>query len=151
MIRILLALDESPVSFRAAREAARLFSGAESEFLVISVARHPAAWVPVGAFGLVSVPPPGWEEAAMPPDESDLAHRAEEAGADPTEVITEVGDPVECICAAAEDRDVDVIVVGGHDKGFLARLLEPSVSAAVVRRTHRPVLVVSGNPPDEAP
>ena len=143
-VRLLLALDESSVSFRAAREAARVFSGCDVEFLVISVARLPAPWVPVGGFGLVSVPPPGWERAAIPADEADVAHRAAEAGAEPVAVLSEVGDPVECICAAAEEHDVDVVVVGAHDKGFLARLLEPSVSAGVVRGTSRPVLVVSG-------
>jgi nucleotide-binding universal stress UspA family protein len=143
-VRVLLALDESPVSFRAAREAARLFSGCDAEFLVISVARLPTPWVPVSGFGLVLVPPPGWERAGIPADEGDVAHRAEQAGAEPAEVLSEVGDPVECICAAAEEHDVDVVVVGAHDKGFLARLLEPSVSAGVVRGTSRPVLVVSG-------
>ncbi|MGH9009632.1 MAG: universal stress protein [Acidimicrobiia bacterium] len=149
-IRVLVALDESAVSMRAAQEAVRLFSGREAEFLVISVAREPAPWVPVGGFGLVSVPPPGWEDAARALDETEVAERAKEAGATPAEVFTEVGDAIECICAAAEEHDVDVVVVGGHDKGFLRRLLEPSVSAGVVRGTHRPVLVVSGTPPDQA-
>lgn len=141
--RVLLALDESPVSFRAAQEAALLFSGEDDEFLVISVARIPVPWVPVG-FGTVGVLPPGWEQLAVSPEETDVTRRAEEAGAEPVEVLTEVGDPVECICAAAEEYDVDVVVVGAHDKGFLARLFQPSVSAEVIRGTDRPVLVVSG-------
>jgi nucleotide-binding universal stress UspA family protein len=144
-----VALDESAVSMRAAQEAVRLFSGRDVQFLVISVAREPVPWVPVGGFGLVSVPPPGWEDAAPSLDETEIAERATEAGASPARVITEVGDAVECICAAAEEHDVDVVVVGGHDKGFLQRLLEPSVSAGVVRGTHRPVLVVSGTPPEK--
>ena len=143
-VRLLLALDESPVSFRAAREAARLFSGCDADFLAISVARLPMPWVPVGGFGLVSVPPPGWEQTAIPADEVEVAYRAEQAGAEAVEVLSEVGDPVERICAAAEEHDVDIVVVGAHDKGFLARLLQPSVSAGVVRGTSRPVLVVSG-------
>ncbi len=106
-------------------------------------------WVPVGGFGLVSVPPPGWEDAARALDETEITERATEAGAKPAKVITDVGDAVECICAAAEEHDVDVVVVGAHDKGFLRRLLEPSVSAGVVRGTHRPVLVVSGTPPEK--
>jgi nucleotide-binding universal stress UspA family protein len=149
-IRVLVALDESAVSRRAAEEAARLFSGGDAEFLMISVARGPAPWVPVGGFGLVSVPPPGWEDAARALDETEIEQRAREAGATPAEVFTEVGDAVECICTAAEEHDVDVVVVGGHNKGFLRRLLDPSVSAGVVRGTHRPVLVVSGAPPEQA-
>ncbi|MEW6473831.1 MAG: universal stress protein [Actinomycetota bacterium] len=148
-IKVLVALDESAVSMRAAQEAVRLFSGRGVQFLVISVAREPVPWVPVGGFGLVSVPPPGWEDAARGLDETEITERATAAGANPAKVITDVGDAVECICAAAEEHDVDAVVVGGHDKGFLQRLLEPSVSAGVVRGTHRPVLVVSGTPPEK--
>ena len=75
-MKILIALDESPVSARAAREAVRLFSGQD-----------------------------------------------------------------------AEDNEVDVIVVGSHDKSVLRRLVDPSVAAGIVRETYRPVLVVSGEPP----
>jgi len=148
MVRVLLALDETVESFRAAREGARLF-GPDAEFLVINVAKLPAPWLPVGGFGLVSVPFPSWDDADLALfSEDELRERAREAGADSTEVLTSVGDPVSCICAAAEDHDVDVIVVGGHDKGFLGRLFDPSVSAGVVRGTHRAVLVVSGTGPD---
>jgi len=148
MIRVLLALDESVASFRAAREGARLFRP-DAEFLVINVARLPAPWLPVGGFGVVSLPPPAWDAEELARfTEADLQQRAEEAGANPTEILTRLGDPVACICAAAEEHDVDVVVVGGHDKGFLTRLFDPSVSAGVVRSTHRPVLVVSGTGPD---
>ena len=50
--------------------------------------------------------------------------------------------------AAAEEHDVDVVVVGSHDRGMLSRLLDPSVAAGVVRGTYRPVLVVSGHSPE---
>jgi hypothetical protein len=87
-----VALDESAVSMRAAQEAVRLFSGRDVQFLVVSVAREPVPWVPVGGFGLVSVPPPGWEDAGPSLDETEIAERATEAGASPSRVITEVGD-----------------------------------------------------------
>ena len=147
-LTVLIALDESPASQHAAWEAARLFTAPGTKFLVVNVARHPAPWVPVGGFGLVSVPPPGWEEAAEPADEAELARMAEGAGVGDPEVLTEVGDPAEAICAAADDHDADVVVVGAHRKGFLTRLLSPSVSAGVMRRTGRPVLVVA-EPGDE--
>jgi len=118
MIRVLLALDESVASFRAAREGARLFRP-DAEFLVINVARGPTPWLPVGGFGVVSLPPPAWDaEDPARFTEADLQQRAEEAGANPTEILTRLGDPVDCICAAAEEHDVDVVVVGGHDKGY---------------------------------
>jgi len=142
-VTVLIALDESPVSRRAAREAARLFGAARTRFLVVNVARTPASWIPVGGFGLVSVPPPGWEEKMLLPDEDELARQAEEVGVTDPEILSEVGDPVDAICTAAEEHDADVIVVGSHHKSFLARIVSPSVSAGVARGTDRPVLIVS--------
>lgn len=88
MIRVLLALDESAASFRAAREGVRLF-GPDTEFLVISVARVPTPRVPVGGFGGVSPHLPSWdaEDVARLTD-ADLQQRAADAGANPTEILT---------------------------------------------------------------
>ncbi len=148
-MKILVALDESAVSLRAARVAVGLFPSPDVEFLVINVARVSPPWgYPIGGFGTVGVIP-GYELLA-PPDlaRSELAERAEKAGVEDPELLTDMGDAAGCICAAADEHDVAVVVVGSHDKGLLARLLDPSVAASVVRGTHRPVLVVSGEPPE---
>lgn len=78
-----------------------------------------------------------------------LAEAAEAAGLDDAEMLTLSGDPALSICNAAESHDVDVVVIGSHDKGVLHRLLDPSVAQAVVQGTYRPVLVVSGTPPTD--
>ncbi|MEO8698052.1 MAG: universal stress protein [Acidimicrobiales bacterium] len=65
------------------------------------------------------------------------------------EALTTTGNPVRLVCLAAEDHDVDVIVVGSHDKSALRRLIDPSVAVGIVRETYRPVLVVSGEPPSD--
>lgn len=149
-MKILIALDESPVSARAARVASRLFPGAE--FLVINVAGIPVPWVGTAGFGEVTpltwVPPPengdGDQEGRQ-----NLMDRAKAVGVPDPDVIASTGDPVTEICSAAEEHDVDVIVVGSHHKTALRRLIDPSVAAGVVRDTYRPVLVVSGSPPIE--
>ena len=146
MIRILVALDESPAAQRAAREAARLFSEGSAEFLVMNVARVPAGWVPPAPYGGVEVMPAGWGGELRTMDEADVEAAARQAGVPEPHVLTEAGNPADRICEAAEEHDADVIVVGGHDKSLLTRLFDPSVSSAVVRGTHRPVLVVSGPP-----
>jgi len=147
-MRVLIALDESSVSLRAAREAARLFSPCGAEFLVINVARIPVPMVTGAGFGMVT-PMQADARWLMPAEENeaDLAERAEQAGVPDAEPIATSGDPVRLICEAAEEHDVDVVVVGSHDKSALNRLFDPSISAQVVRDTHRPVLVVSGEPP----
>jgi nucleotide-binding universal stress UspA family protein len=143
-MKVLVALDQSPISLRAAREAARLFPGAE--FLVVNVARTLSPWVMAGEFG--SVYSPSVEELVARPDESELVAYAETAGLDEAAILTAEGDPATAICLAADDHDVDVVVVGSHDKGVLGRLFDPSVAQTVVQGTYRPVLVVSGTPPD---
>ncbi|MBA3652638.1 MAG: universal stress protein [Actinobacteria bacterium] len=145
-MRILVALDESAVSARAAREAVRLFGTSGAEFLVINVARTPNTSLYPTDFGAVAPMP---HDAAYLSDQAELhaAALADQVGLADAEVITDLGDPASSICDAADAHNVDVVVVGSHDRGVIGRLLEPSVAAGVVRGTHRPVLVVSGSPP----
>lgn len=149
-MRVLIALDESPVSARAARVAARLFSATNAQFLVINVARFPTTWSAGAEFGVVAplALDARWLEPAEEAEEALLA-RAEAAGVPDPEAISTTGDVVPLITAAADEHDADVIVVGSHDKTALRRLIDPSVAAGVVRATYRPVLVVSGTPPSE--
>lgn len=151
-MKVLIALDESPVSARAAREAVRLFPGADVEFLVISVTPFPVMWAGGYGFGYGMVAPLAMNQAWLAEDgvaEHELVARAEAAGVSEPETITEKGDPVHLVCLAAEEHDVDVIVVGSHDKSVFRRMIDPSVAAGIVRETYRPVLVVSGEPPLE--
>ena len=147
MTKVLVAFDESPVSRRAAQVAGRLFAGPDTEFLAISVAEVPTAWGdPFG--GVYALPQSFWEDLpAEGLSERDVAAEADASGLDRVEPLVEVGMPVDRIVAAAEEHDVDVIVVGAHDKGFLRRLVDPSVSGGVIHRAHRPVLVVSEDDP----
>ena len=50
-MKVLVALDHSPVSLRAAREAAWLFR--DAEHLVVNVTQVPVPWVAAGEFGMV--------------------------------------------------------------------------------------------------
>ncbi|MDH4171902.1 MAG: universal stress protein [Acidimicrobiia bacterium] len=147
-MRVLIALDESAVSVRAAREASRLFAGEDTEFLVISVSRLPLLWAGTAGYGMVAALPMDSAvlEAAQE-TEAELSARAEAAGVKDPVAHTGLGDPVDVICRAAEEHDVDVIVVGSHDKSALRRLFDPSVAVGVARATYRPVLIISGEPP----
>ena len=58
----------------------------------------------------------------------------------------EVGDVGGTICRVAADLNVDVIVVGSHGRGTIARILLGSVSEQVVRHAPCPVLVVRPAP-----
>jgi nucleotide-binding universal stress UspA family protein len=72
----------------------------------------------------------------------DAARRmAEEAGVEAEFEIFE-GDAAEEIAMIAERRDADLVVVGTRGHGGIAGSLLGSVSADVVRRSRRPVVVV---------
>jgi nucleotide-binding universal stress UspA family protein len=66
---------------------------------------------------------------------------AEEAGVEAEFEIFE-GDAAEEIAMIAESRDADLVVVGTRGHGGIAGSLLGSVSADVVRRSKRPVVVV---------
>jgi nucleotide-binding universal stress UspA family protein len=60
------------------------------------------------------------------------------------------GNPARLIATVAEEIDAFMIIVGSHGEGLSAtfdRLLAGSVSRAVLRRQHRPVLIVPGELP----
>jgi nucleotide-binding universal stress UspA family protein len=147
---VLIALDESPVSVRAAREAVRLLAPLPAvSFLAVNVARIPVPWVGTSGFGAAApmLVSGTWTDAAQVPvtdDEQALLDSARAVGVPDPSVEVRAGDAAEQICAAADEHDVDVIVVGSHDKSALRRLFDPSVADGVVHGTRRPVLVVSG-------
>jgi nucleotide-binding universal stress UspA family protein len=60
----------------------------------------------------------------------------------PVEQLVSEGDPAREIVRIAEDRDVDLVVVGARGLGTLERLLLGSVSETVLHNAARPVLIV---------
>jgi len=52
------------------------------------------------------------------------------------------GDPAKGIVRSAQDRDVDLVVLGARGLGTLGRLLLGSVSETVLHHAGRPVLIV---------
>jgi nucleotide-binding universal stress UspA family protein len=54
------------------------------------------------------------------------------------------GNAVESIVALADEKDVDLIVVGSRGRGSVATALLGSISHGVLRHANRPVLIVKG-------
>jgi nucleotide-binding universal stress UspA family protein len=61
--------------------------------------------------------------------------------------VIEGGPPAEAIVQASERLGVDVISMGSHGAGALARVVLGSVAEGVVRTSRKPVLVVRSSPP----
>jgi len=83
--------------------------------------------------------------------ESTLADARELATAAGVEVDVRLatGDPADGICAYAEELGAWLIAIGTHGYGKVTSLLMGSVSADVIRRWRRPVLVVPEPVPHE--
>lgn len=143
-MKVLLALDHSRAACDAARAAVDLLGEAQAEFLVVNVTEVPITWAGAGyGFGAVVSLQLGALQAEAGVEQAEVAaDDARAAGVPDPEVETVTGDVAHEICAAAQRHQVDLIVVGSHDRTLLSRLFEPSVSRAVLRSSNRPVLVV---------
>ncbi|KAI6677062.1 hypothetical protein NL676_037858 [Syzygium grande] len=58
------------------------------------------------------------------------------------EMATEVGEPKEAICKAAEKLDIQLLILGSHGRGAIQRAFLGSVSDYCVHNAKCPVLVV---------
>jgi len=136
MKTLLVGYDDSDASRRALDRAVELAQAFGSKLVVTSVAPVPAA---AGRGG-----------GAIDPTDPPERHRDElrvatdhvkQAGIS-AEAVLAVGHPAESILDIAEERSVDMIIVGTHEPGILERLFGQSTSGAVARRAHCDVLIV---------
>lgn len=77
----------------------------------------------------------------------DVINRAEDTGLRSVEASVLSGTPARTILDYAEERDIDLVVIGTHGRTGLDRYLLGSVTEKVVRVADVPVLTVS--PPEE--
>ena len=148
MPRILVAVDESEASRRAAEFIDRFFARMDAHITAVNVAQAPPDTMPATPFGGMYP----WRDAVAREREAmaEAMEREEQAGEAvaaaqaPADADIEVvfGKVVDAITLAAEDDNADLIVVGSSDKGFLQRLLHGSVSEELARKTPRPLLIV---------
>jgi nucleotide-binding universal stress UspA family protein len=150
--RILVAVDRTEGSRRAAEFVDRFFAGMDVGITAVNVARAPVDAVPPVPFGgvfpwgpagpyLAAGDRTAWEEAVVREQQAGEVVALAQAPAD-ADVEVVFGEVVEAILSAADDENADLIVVGSNDKGFLQRLLGGSVSEELARKAPRPVPIV---------
>lgn len=135
---LLLAVDGSEHSLKAARVASNLAKVMNSQTLRIVVAYDP---IPA------HLGDPYMQDAinARLGETEEIIRRAVQAvGAIPANIHTEMieGDPAEMIIEVANTRASDMIIMGSRGLGKLAGLLLGSTSQKVVAYAHCPVLIV---------
>lgn len=148
MKTILLATDGSPSARKATGTAIELAEALGAVLRVVS------AWrIPVYEYGYVPAQyTPELVEAQREGAGRAAEHAVEAATAAGVAATFELrqGDAADEICAAADEVEADMIVLGAHGWGPMKRLIFGSVSSAVLHHASCPVLVVRGDAePDE--
>jgi nucleotide-binding universal stress UspA family protein len=142
---MVVGYDDSEGAGAVVERAVELAETLDARLVVVSVAPSGVATTSGVAIGIEYVPPdPDLEATIRDALEKAVARVAESAERRGVECETRVvtGTPVDGILTVAEEVDADLIVVGHHERGFLERVLEGSVSGSVARRAHCDVLVV---------
>ncbi len=139
--KILLATDGSEEASLAAKTAVTLAAEPGSELHVVTVGpEYPLYMLPDSAGRFPEVFEREKRETREVLDAQ--VRKVEALGASVEKAHQRSGRPDREILALADDLDADMIVVGSRGLGGLRRALMGSVSTAVVRHAHCPVLVV---------
>lgn len=143
--KILVAIDGSPFSDKAAAEAIRLAAGTPSQFKSKVYAMLVLPSNPRNTF-TDFVPNKPITETEQWDDMKEkifyvIKKNAEEMDI-PLEMNVIYGDPAEELIKFAEEEEIDVIVIGSSGKGFLKRKLMGSVSHKVVTNAKCSVFLV---------
>ncbi|MDH3301690.1 MAG: universal stress protein [Acidimicrobiia bacterium] len=145
-MHVLIAVDETPESIEAIRVAHRIF-GDQTTYTVATIgepSHHLTAMDPLGAmsYDITTLAPPD------PTYPDKVARTAVERTGIDAEIIAEIGPPGPRLCLMAAELNADVLVVGSHDRGFLSRLLDPSVQRHVANHAPCHVLIARHVRPD---
>jgi len=143
--KIIVAIDGSPQSDKAAEEAVRLasISGAKIKSKLYAVMVLPNMKTPSFTDFFPDKPAtemPGWQEKR-----DRLFYVVEKVAAEAAvdlESMVMYGDPAEELMLLAEEENCDVIVVGSSGKGRMKRSLLGSVSTQISLHAHCSVYIV---------
>jgi universal stress protein A len=136
MKRIVIGYDATPEAERALERAGELARAFAAEVIVTSIAPMlTAAGRSVGPYDPTD--PPSAHRAQL-----ELAHATLERFGVDAEVVPGLGTAAPAIVELAEEREADLIVVGGRHLNALERLLGGSVSDGVAHRAGCDVLIV---------
>ncbi len=140
-VRIVVGVDGSEQSIRAARVAAGMARSHGSKLHVVTVVRPPEGW-----WGVVGSPPPAdalsasMERAQRSVLDATLA-AIDMEGIDVT-VTEEIGDPAAALSAYCEQVGAGLLVVGRRGAGMVERLVLGSVADRLAHHAPCSLIVV---------
>jgi nucleotide-binding universal stress UspA family protein len=145
--RILVAIDGSPQSDKAAEEAVRLAVGNQSQFKSRIYALLVLPNAPTSTYTDFVPSAPMTETKKWDELRERLFYVIEKYATEydiPLEMIVEYGDPADKIMSLAKREEIDVIVIGSSGKGFLQRRIKGSISHKVASNATCSVYIVRG-------
>ncbi len=145
--KILVAIDGSPHSDKAAEEAVRLAAGNQSQLKSRIYALLVLPNAPTSNYTDFVPSAPMTETKKWDALRERLFYVVEKCAAEhdiPLEMIVEYGDPAEKIISLAKREEMDVIVIGSSGKGAIERRIKGSVSHKVASNAGCSVFIVRG-------
>lgn len=145
--KILVAIDGSPQSDKAAEEAVRMASGNQSQFKSRVYAMLVLPNAPTSTYTDFVPTAPLTESKKWDELRQRIFYVIEKCALEndvPLEMIVEYGGPAEKLIEFAKREQVDVIVIGSSGKGFIQRRIKGSVSHRVTCGAHCSVYIVRG-------
>jgi len=143
--RILVATDGAPPSEAALAWAAAVGGALRAHVTVITVTPQRGALEAYDAAALEYYP---HEEQRGKEVLDDAVARLAKAGIEPEPLLVS-GNPASEVVRAAADGDADLVIVGTHGYGPVARLLLGSVADAAMSRAPASVLIARSPPPSK--
>lgn len=152
-MKIVLGADGSDQALAGARWIARLPPGGVDEVIIVAAAQRP---VLVSSWGYVFTPSSVDTLEQIWQDAEEHASQSAEAAAAllkqlpcPVQTQVEEGHPSEVLSRVARDMQADLLVIGPHGKGGLARMLLGSTSEGLLHTM--PVSILVAREPIAAP
>lgn len=139
-MKILVAVDGSDISVRAAKYAAglarKLAKPAKIFLVAVDPAPFPGVVTRIGQEAMDRIHADNHERMLAPARKA-LARAAAEVRELPV-----VGEPAEAILAAARDSKAELVVMGSHGRGSVKGILLGSVSSKVIAQAELPVTII---------
>ena len=145
--KILVAIDGSPQSDKAAEEAVRLAASNQSQFKSKVYALLVLPNAPVSTYTDFVPSAPMTETEKWNDLRERIFYVVEKCATEndiPLEMIVEYGDPSEKMIGFAKREEIDVIVIGSTGKGFIQRRIKGSISHTVASTAPCSVYIVRG-------
>jgi len=138
---VVVGVDGSDRSLRAAKVATEMARAHGARLHVVTVVRPPEGW-----WGVVGSPPPADALAASMSEaqRSVLDQALESIDAEGIEVTSaeEIGDPASALAEVCSSLDADLVVVGRRGAGMVERIILGSVADRLAHDAPCPVLIV---------